>query len=205
MFAVGRLEDGRPYFVSKLISGLSLSEHLAANAVELNDGIRIVAQVAEALHSAHLAGVVHRDIKPGNILLDADLNAYLTDFGLALKDHDFGQGFTYVGTPAYMSPEQASGKGHLVDGRSDIFSLGSVLYELLTTRRPFEASTRSQLREYITTVDPRPLRQINDQIPASLEMVCLTALAKDQTQRFFHRQGLCRSPEGRWPLPSISR
>jgi len=97
-------------------------------------GAELVATIAEALHYAHTRGLVHRDLKPANILLDASGRPCLADFGLALKDEDFGKVAAIAGSPPYMSPDQASGEGHRVDGRSDIFSLGIVFYELLTGR-----------------------------------------------------------------------
>src|SRR5262249_18903666 len=105
----------------------------------------LVASVAEALHHAHKRGLVHRDIKPGNILIDQDGQPYVADFGLALQEQDLGHGHRYAGTPAYMSPEQAGGEGPRVDGRSDIFSLGVVFYELLTERKPFRGDSSPEL------------------------------------------------------------
>jgi serine/threonine protein kinase len=99
-------------------------------------GRELVATIAEALHYAHTGGLVHRDLEPANILLDASGRPCLADFGLALKDEDFGKVAAIAGSPPYMSPDQASGEGHRVDGRSDIFSLGIVFYELLTGRPP---------------------------------------------------------------------
>jgi serine/threonine protein kinase len=115
-----------------------------------------VATVAEALHHAHKQGLVHRDIKPGNILLDKGGKPFVVDFGLALREQDVGKGPRYAGTPAYMSPEQARGEGHRVDGRSDIFSLGIVFYELLTGRRPFKAESQEDLLDQIASMEARP-------------------------------------------------
>src|SRR5262249_26068418 len=108
------------------------------------EAAELVSTVAQALHYAHCKGLVHRDIKPGNILLDKTGKAFVTDFGLALREQDIGKGPRYAGTPLYMSPEQVRGEGHRVDGRSDIFSLGVVFYELLTGKRPFKGESKEE-------------------------------------------------------------
>lgn len=184
VFDVEHLEDGRLLIVSKFIDGKNFAQLLREGLIEISATVRLIATLADALHYAHLQGLVHRDIKPANILLDRSGRPYLTDFGLALREEDYGKGPQGVGTLQYMSPEQARNEGHRVDGRSDIFSLGVVLYEALTGRRPFQADSQSELREQIVALDPRPPRQIRDTIPKEIERICLKALSKVASERY---------------------
>jgi serine/threonine protein kinase/tetratricopeptide (TPR) repeat protein len=180
----GRTDDGLCYVVSKFIAGTDLAKKIERARPSAAESAELVAAIAEALHHAHRQGVVHRDIKPANILLDTAEKPYVADFGLALREEDFGRRAGLIGSPVYMSPEQARGEGHRVDGRSDIFSLGVVFYELITGRRPFRGEAISELLEQIASVEARPPRQIDDRIPKELERICLKALAKRASERY---------------------
>jgi serine/threonine protein kinase len=142
--------------------------------------------VAEALQYAHEHGVVHRDVKPSNIMIGRDGKPVVMDFGLAKRDAGEitmtveGQ---VLGTPAYMSPEQAGGEGHKVDGRTDIYSLGVILYQLLTGELPFRGTTRMLLHQVLQD-DPRSPRSLNDRLPRDLETICLRAMAKESGRRY---------------------
>jgi serine/threonine protein kinase len=184
VYDVGRTDDGLCYVVSKYIEGSDLAVRIGQARPSSRDSAELVATIADALHYAHTRGLVHRDIKPANLLIDAAEKAYVADFGLALKEEDYGKCALYAGTPAYMSPEQARGEGHRVDGRSDIFSLAVVFYELMTGKKPFRGDSHRELLEEIVSTEPRPPRQIDDSTPKELERICLKALSKRATERY---------------------
>jgi predicted Ser/Thr protein kinase len=184
VYDVGSTDWFPCFVVSKYIAGSTLKTRANEARLPWQEAAQLVATVAQALHHAHKQGIVHRDIKPGNILLDKRGNPFVADFGLALREQAVGTGSPSAGTPAYMSPEQARGEGDRVDGRSDIFSLGVVFYELLTGRRPFQAESRAELLERICAGEPRPPRQIDDTVPRELDRICLKCLEKRPIDRY---------------------
>jgi eukaryotic-like serine/threonine-protein kinase len=184
VYDVGSTADFPFFVVSRYVEGTDLARTLKQSRLSWQQTAELVATVAEALHYAHKRGLVHRDIKPGNILIDKDGKPHVVDFGLALREENVGKGSGLAGTPSYMSPEQARGEGHRVDGRSDIFSLGLVFYELLVGRPPFRGDTQDEILEQIVFQEPRPPRQWDDSIPKELERICLKALSKRARERY---------------------
>ena len=184
VYRVSSTEEIPCYIVTKLIRGSHLGHWAKRRRPTFKKVAQMVAFVAEALAYAHKHGIVHRDVKPGNILVDDEDHPFVADFGLALRDVDPRSGTSFVGTPSYMSPEQARGEGHRVDGRSDLFSAGVVLYELLTGQRPFRASNTDELYDLILYSEPVHPCEINPNIPKELARVCLKSLSKAASDRY---------------------
>ena len=192
VYDVGSTEDCPCYVVSKYIEGTDLAKRLQQSRLTYREAAELVGTVAEALHYAHKQGLVHRDIKPGNLLLDKSGKPFVADFGLALRDENRGKGPRYAGTPSYWSPEQARGEGHRVEGRSDIFSLGVVFYELLAGFKPFRGDTQAELLEQITDYEPKPLLQYDEELPKELQRICFKALSKPTSDRYWSAHDMAK-------------
>jgi formylglycine-generating enzyme required for sulfatase activity len=192
IYDVGRTDEIPCYFVSKLIAGRDLAERLKESRPGYREAAALLLPVAEALAHLHGRGLIHRDVKPRNILLDEAGVPYLADFGLAmppLPPEGSADEQLLAGTLAYMSPEQARGENRQLDGRSDLYALGVVLYELLTGERPFTGGVVT-VRTRILQEEPTPPHLLDPGVPRDLEAVCLKLLAKDPAQRYQHADEL---------------
>ena len=180
------LEGGQVYVVSDFLEGPDLGRWLEGNRPSWPEAARIAAAVADALAHAHARLIVHRDVKPANIILTPGRGPVLVDFGLGLDDAGAGGPELGVvsGTPAYMAPEQVAGEAHRIDGRTDIYSLGVVLYEMLCGHLPFRATSTRELLRQVRDDEPQPPRQLRREIPPELERACLKALAKRLQDRY---------------------
>lgn len=192
VYEVGELE-GRPYFTMKYIRGTTLSQQLQQGPMPAREAAELLAKVARAIHFAHSRGILHRDIKPSNILLDENNEPHVTDFGLAKQVSDatsITRTGAVLGTPAYMSPEQASGQRSQMGPGSDVYSLGVVLYHMLTGRPPFQAASPVDMVMMVLEQDPVPPRMLNPKADRDLEMIALRCLQKPIDLRYASAAGL---------------
>ncbi len=194
--AVHEIRNGQgvraPYIVTALIDGPNLKNSPLMKGITPRKAAELTAKIARALHYAHRQGIVHRDLKPGNILLDAEDEPHLADFGLAKResgDDTLSASGKLLGTPLYMAPEQAAGHHDEVDSRTDIYALGVILYELLTGQPPFRGALESLLYQ-ISHSSPLPPRECRAGVPVDLERICLKCLSKQRTARYLTAQDL---------------
>jgi serine/threonine-protein kinase len=179
------VEDGERLLLSmEYVEGMTLASYLGrVGTLKLDEARHLIGQICDGLNAAHLAGVVHRDLKPGNVLVDAEKRVKVIDFGLAKASFLAGMTATglILGTPEYMSPEQV--RGLATDARADLYSLGAMAYHILCGRPPFAGETPIAIGFAHVTETPRPPRALRPDLPESVEAALLRALAKDPAQR----------------------
>jgi serine/threonine protein kinase len=186
VFEVGTI-DGQHFFSMEYIEGESLAQKLTRGALPGRVAAKYVHTIAGAVHYAHRQGILHRDLKPSNILIDADDEPQITDFGLAKRlgvDTGKTRSGTIMGTPSYMAPEQAQGRTREVTPAADVYSLGAILYELLTGRPPFKAETPHDTVAQVLENDPVPPTLLNPKIDRDLETICIKCLQKNPQARY---------------------
>ncbi|MFT6181714.1 MAG: putative Ser/Thr protein kinase [Akkermansiaceae bacterium] len=215
IYEVGEIED-QPYFSMKLLPGGTLSGRLQDGAMGARDAAAIMEKLARAIHHAHERGVLHRDLKPDNVLLDKGGEPYLTDFGLA-KLLDASSGLTlahaYLGTPQYMSPEQARGRVSDITAASDVWAAGALLFHMLTGRLPFPGNSSREIFHCVVHAEPAPMHTAATTVGKELESLCQRCLEKDPSRRLGSAEELA-DELGRWlkgeaihsrPAPRIGR
>lgn len=187
--------EGQHYFSMKLVEGGSLATRLREYLGDPRAAARIVAETAEAVAHAHTRGILHRDLKPANLIIDSEGHAHVTDFGLAKQvdakpESELTQTGQVLGTPAYMSPEQASGQRTAITTASDVYGLGAVLYAVLTGQAPFRGDSVVETLDAVRNLPPTAPKRLNSDTPRDLETIALKCLEKDPRRRYLTAQGL---------------
>jgi TolB-like protein/Tfp pilus assembly protein PilF len=186
IYEVGE-RDGSCYFSMKFVEGGQLDEVVRRAPMTIRQAVELIAKIARTVHYAHEHDILHRDIKPGNILLDANREPHLTDFGLARlveSESSVTQTLDVLGTPSYMAPEQAVGNNAAVSNATDVYGLGAVLYQLLTGQPPFAGGTTYETIKLLEDTEPRPPRLLNPKVDRDLSTICLKCLEKDPKRRY---------------------
>lgn len=187
LYEVG-IHEGQPFIAMAFVEGESLANRIKESCLAPREAARIMERVARAVAHAHQKGIIHRDIKPQNILMTVDNNPLLTDFGLAKQTQGADNSLTIdgqiLGTPSYMPPEQAVGSKYSIGPTSDVYALGATLYCLLTGRPPFVAESVTAVLHQVTTVEPVSPSKLNHKVPRDLETICLKCLQKNPDQRY---------------------
>src|SRR6266481_5608242 len=192
--------DGSCYFSMKFVEGGQLDEVVKQTPMSIRQAAELIAKVARTVHYAHEHGILHRDIKPGNILLDQKGEPHLTDFGLARlveSESTVTRTMEVLGTPSYMAPEQAVGNNAAISSVTDVYGLGAVLYQLLTGQPPFAGGTTYETIKLLLDTEPRQPRQLNPKIDRDLSTICLKCLEKDPKRRYPSALALAEDLE-RW-------
>src|SRR6266508_4633323 len=192
--------DGQCYFSMKFVEGGQLDEVLKREPMPIRQAVELIAKVARTVHYAHEHGILHRDIKPGNILLDQKREPHLTDFGLARlveTESTVTRTLEVLGTPSYMAPEQAVGNNAAVGSATDVYGLGAVLFQLLTNQPPFAGGTTYETIKLLLDMEPRQPRLLNPKIDRDLGTICLKCLEKDPKRRYSSALTLAEDLE-RW-------
>ena len=199
IYEVGE-RDGQCYFSMKFVEGGQLDEVVKDAPMSIRQAVELIAKVARTVHYAHEHGILHRDIKPGNILLDAKGEPHLTDFGLARlveSESTVTRTLEVLGTPSYMAPEQAAGNNAGPTSATDVYGLGAVLYQLLTSHPPFAGGTTYETIKLLLETEPRPPRLWNPKVDRDLSTICLKCLEKDPQRRYSSALALAEDLE-RW-------